>query len=221
MQDDTPDPLTPSISSEMPKPVEMQKPAIPPPDLSRAAPAPPSPLDSLPKSSSPPPMPSGNVGARVHLHGAADAPVVTGEVPINSRILAAVLDLLVAGGLAIAVSFILPWFGSRIAWLVSAAYLLTRDSLPFLDGQSVGKKAMKLKVVTLDGSSLAGNWEVGAIRNAILMVPFVGILIELIVLLTREDKPERGRRLGDEWAKTKVIVVPNSMPVDEAGPPLL
>lgn len=221
MQDDTPDPPSPSISSEMPKPVEMQKPSIPPPDLSRAAPPPPSPLDSLPKSTPPPPMPPGNAAARVHLQGTADAPVVAGEVPINSRILAAVLDLLVGVGLAIAVTFILPWFGSRIAWLVSAAYMLTRDSLPFLDGQSVGKKAMRLKAVTLDDRSLAGNWEAGAIRNAILIVPFVGIIIELIVLLTREDKPERGRRLGDEWAKTKVIVVPNPLPVDESTPPPL
>ena len=29
----------------------------------------------------------------------------------------------------------------------------------------------------------------------------------MIVLLTREDKPEQGVRLGDEWAKTMVVPV--------------
>jgi hypothetical protein len=29
----------------------------------------------------------------------------------------------------------------------------------------------------------------------------------LIVLLTREDKPDQGVRLGDEWAKTMVVPV--------------
>jgi hypothetical protein len=44
------------------------------------------------------------------------------------------------------------------------AYFVTRDSLPFLGGQSVGKKAMKLTVVTLDDKSLSGNWEPAVIR---------------------------------------------------------
>ena len=99
----------------------------------------------------------------------------------------------------------LPGFAERIAWLVGIAYLVTRDSLPFLGGQSVGKKAMKLKVVTLEGKPITGNWEAALIRNGVLLIPFFG-LIELFVLLTREDKPEHGRRLGDEWAKTKVIM---------------
>jgi len=83
---------------------------------------------------------------------------------------------------------------------------VTRDGLPFLGGQSVGKKAMKLKAVTLDDRSLAGNWEPALIRGAVLAIPLFA-LVELFILLSREEKPERGRRLGDEWAKTKVIVV--------------
>ena len=84
---------------------------------------------------------------------------------------------------------------------------MTRDSLPFLGGQSVGKKAMKLRVVTQQGASLVNNWEAALIRNAVLAIPLFGF-VELIILLTREDKPERGLRLGDEWAKTKVIIAP-------------
>ncbi|MEO7341738.1 MAG: RDD family protein [Luteolibacter sp.] len=136
-----------------------------------------------------------------------------GFAPFNTRAIAAVIDLVVAIGLMITVIFIMPGFASKLGWLVMAAYLITRDSLPFLGGQSVGKKAMKIKAVTLDDKSLVGNWEVAAIRNGVLLIPFFG-LIELFILLTREDKPERGRRLGDEWAKTKVIMAPD-LPAEE------
>lgn len=67
---------------------------------------------------------------------------------------------------------------------------------------------MKLKVVTMDGQSLAGNWEKAAIRNAVLIIPFFP-RVELLILLIREDKPDRGRRLGDEWAKTRVMLAPD------------
>ncbi len=135
--------------------------------------------------------------------------------PFGTRIVAALIDALVAVGLQIVVAQILPHFASHISWLVGFGYLVTRDSLPFLNGQSVGKKAMKLRVVTLEGKSLIGNWEPALIRNAVLAIPFFAF-IEWIVLLTREDKPERGRRLGDEWAKTQVILAPEA---PSAAPP--
>ncbi|MDX2246499.1 MAG: RDD family protein [Bacteroidia bacterium] len=88
-----------------------------------------------------------------------------------------------------------------LGWIVGIGYGLTRDSLPFLDGQSLGKKLLKLRAVTDDGQSLSGNWGPGIIRNVVLFIPFFGI-VELIVLLTNKE----GKRLGDQWAKTKVIV---------------
>lgn len=83
---------------------------------------------------------------------------------------------------------------------------MTRDSLPFLKGQSIGKTAMKLKVVKKDGSDLVNDWQTGAIRNILMVVPFFGPLIEAIVLVSRDGKPEKGLRLGDDYAKTKVVV---------------
>lgn len=182
---------------------------IPPPDLSRPVPPPPSPLETLPRSSPPPLAAAGNPEARVNLGG------VSGEVeasapqlaPFNARITAAAVDIVVAMGITIGLTLILPEFASRLAGLTGVAYMVTRDSLPFLDGQSVGKKAMKLRAVTLEGKSLVNNWEAALIRNGVLIIPFF-ILVELFILLTREDKPERGRRLGDEWAKTRVILEP-------------
>lgn len=198
-------------------PVGPPKPVIPPPDLSRPPPPPPSPLDSLPRGS--PPLGSeGNVAAKVNLRVALDdddSPA-TGVAPFNTRITAAALDIVVAMGVTIGLMFILPGFADRLAWLTGLGYLITRDSLPFLGGQSVGKKAMKLKAVTLDGQSLVSNWPAALIRNGVLIIPFFG-LVELFILLTREDKPERGRRLGDEWAKTQVILEPKPPVAEDAG----
>jgi uncharacterized RDD family membrane protein YckC len=193
------------------------KPVIPPPDLSRPAPPPPSPLESIPRSTNPPPLSTpGNVGAKVNLRTDGrddDGPPAGGIAPFNTRVIAVIIDWVVAFGVILGLTFILPGFADRLAYLVGLAYLVTRDSLPFLGGQSVGKKAMKIQTVTLDGKSLVGNWEAALIRNGVLIIPLFP-LVELFILLTREDKPERGRRLGDEWAKTKVIIEEKPEPVD-------
>ena len=111
----------------------------------------------------------------------------------GTRIVAYIIDLIIMGLMSL-----IPYIG----WFASVAYELTRDSLPFLEGQSIGKKAMGLRAVTEDGLPLTNNWGPGIIRNlALLFPPF--ILVELIVLLTND----KGLRLGDQWAKTKVISV--------------
>lgn len=111
----------------------------------------------------------------------------------GNRIIAYIIDAVITGALCI-----VPLVG----WIVGIAYYLTRDALPFLDGQSVGKKAMKLRAVTEDGQPLTNNWGPALIRNVVLLIPFFP-LVELIVMLTNPGK----RRLGDQWAKTKVIAV--------------
>lgn len=183
------------------------KPVIPPPVLAAPPPPPPSPLEGLPKSPPPQPIPADDAGVRVNLRIAdpADKSTDTEIVTFNTRIVAAVIDWIVAMGLVIGLIWVLPVFAYKLAYLTGVAYLIVRDSLPFLGGQSVGKKAMNIKVVTSDGKSLVGNWEAALIRNGVLIIPLFG-LVELFILLTREDTPERGRRLGDEWAKTKLVV---------------
>lgn len=193
---------------------------IPPPDLSPRPPAPLSPLDSLSAAARPPITPPpvmGGAPVQVRIRsGEGDAAEELQDLTasFNSRAVAAIIDMVVAGGLMMATIGFLPDFASKIGWLVGIGYILTRDSLPFLGGQSVGKKAMKLKAYTLDDQPLKGNWEAGLIRNMILVVPLLP-LVELFVLLSREDKPGRGRRLGDEWAKTKVLTVPEPVAAEE------
>lgn len=111
----------------------------------------------------------------------------------GSRIVAMIIDFMVSGAC---------WFIPFVGWFAGFAYILTRDALSFLDGQSVGKKAMGLRAVTEDGQPLTNNWGPCLIRNIVLYIPFFA-LIELIVLVTND----KGLRLGDQWAKTQVIAV--------------
>lgn len=111
----------------------------------------------------------------------------------GNRIVAYLIDVIIMGAMA---------FVPVAGWIASVGYALTRDSLPFLDGQSIGKKAMGLRAVSEDGQPLTNNWGPGVIRNIVLWIPLFP-LVELIVLLTNNN----GLRLGDQWAKTKVISV--------------
>ncbi len=199
------------------KPDALPKPSIPPPDLSKRPPPPPSPMDSLPRStpSSMPAEPAVKVKIRVAGDAAGEEIPVDGLAPFNPRVVAVIIDSLVGLGVTLACIWILPGLLEWIGQLAGLAYFVTRDSLPFLGGQSVGKKAMKLKVTTLEGASLSGNWGAALIRNGILVIPFVA-LVELYILLTRENGPDRGRRLGDEWAKTRVIVDVKPVEPEEA-----
>ena len=192
---------------------------IPLPDLSPPPPSPQSPMSAM-AANRPPPLDShATVGGAVNLrtgeaNDSDDNAQAVKFAPFNTRATAAVIDCVVSIGITMTLSLLLPGFASKLAWLTGSAYLIVRDSLPFLGGQSIGKKAMKIKAVTLDEKSLSGNWEAAVLRNLILVIPLMG-LVEIFILLTREDKPERGRRLGDEWAKTKVIIAPE--PVVDAN----
>jgi uncharacterized RDD family membrane protein YckC len=196
---------------------------IPPPDISRRPPTPPSPLDRHSTFSPPPSRHAGDPSARVKLRKPGD-PVVETEsgmagpqlAQFNPRVMAALIDLAVAIGVSIALTLLLPDFADRLAQVAGMAYFVSRDSIPFLRGQGIGKKAMKLKVSTLDEKSLVGNWRAALIRNGILLIPIFA-LVELYILLSRENGVNRGRRLGDEWAKTRVFAA--EIPVSEEESP--
>lgn len=111
----------------------------------------------------------------------------------GNRIVAMIIDWVVAGAL---------WLVPIVGWFASIIYLFIRDGLPFLDGQSIGKKAMGLRAVTEDGQALTNNWGANIMRNITVVISPLS-LIELIVLLSSDN----GLRLGDQWAKTKVIAV--------------
>lgn len=206
---------------ELSKPVLSGPAGAPPPDLKAPDLGPPS--SSVPEPSIPPPsVPAAPPAAEAAFAPPPSIPIpeeakkkvkeeapdpdavnVGDLAPFNTRVIAALIDY---GSVIVAyfiLSAILPSFLATLVSLAGTAYILTKDSLPFLGGQSIGKKVMKLRAVTADDKPLTGNWEKGILRNVFLIIAPV----ELIVLLIREEKPEKGRRLGDDFAKTKVIVV--------------
>ena len=155
---------------------------------------------------------------QVHAESASSDPpeVQVAKADIGKRFVAAVIDAVIGVILGL-----LPAIGG----LAAAAYWLVRDGLEFefMDHRSVGKRLMKLRPVTLDGSpmdivaSAKRNWmfALGGIVTLLLAIPFVGLLlvipvaiagmvIGIIELLLVLIDPE-GRRLGDKLANTKVV----------------
>ena len=138
------------------------------------------------------------------------------KADLVKRFIATFID----GVIAAVVGFI-PVVGS----IAGAGYMLVRDGLEldFMDGRSIGKKVMKLRPVTNDGSkmtiekSIKRNWmfALGAFNGILLFIPILGwaimiiigivglliVLFEIFKVLTDSE----GRRLGDNMAGTKVI----------------
>ncbi|MEK7949474.1 RDD family protein [Luteolibacter soli] len=181
----------------------------PPPDIPPPPPSMPPPPDIPPPSSipttsempPPPPVDPYTPPAKPVMDGDDGEDEVPGsDAPFEKRALAGVIDCFVSGGLSWIVASLIPKLGP----IVGIAYMLTRDALPFMEGHSLGKRILKIKAVTLNGKSLSGDWATSILRNLLFAIPFVG-LIEVVVLFVRKDKAPPLRRLGDEWAKTKVV----------------
>lgn len=192
---------------------QLPKPSIRPPDLPKVVVPPMPPVIDEPAAAAEVPPP-GDARVKLKVAKGVGPPVETeeGMAPFNPRFLAALIDALMAAGVGFTLVFVLPGFLDWLGWVAGGAYLVLRDSLPVLGGRGIGKMAMNLRAVTLDGAPLVRRWQVALIRNGPLLIPPF-FLVEIIVLLQREEQPGRRRRLGDEWAKTQVLVVP--VPVEE------
>ena len=137
----------------------------------------------------------------------------TGKADIAKRFIALIIDGVISGIISL-----IPFGG-----LLGAAYMLLRDGLDieFMDNRSIGKKIMKLRPVTMDGSkcdlmiSVKRNWMFAL--GPIVMIPIIGwilipivglaamiiAVVEVVLVLTDDE----GRRWGDKLADTKVIEV--------------
>jgi len=141
------------------------------------------------------------------------------KASIGNRFLATLLDGLIVTALTIPAAIALVGafiaaYGSEeeltitlgivglILALIPLAFQMLKDG--FGQGQSPGKKVMKLMVIDLD-TNMPCTKQKSFLRNIILLlmalVPVVGSLIEPIMVLATKD----GRRLGDRAANTMVI----------------
>ena len=96
---------------------------------------------------------------------------------------------------------------------LALVYVFLKDSLEFLNFQSLGKKAMKIKVVTNDSSQRNISASQGFKRNILLAIPIYG-MIEILIFLFSDNT---GQRKGDEFADTIVIKVNESISVAESN----
>ncbi|MCC6346038.1 MAG: RDD family protein [Nitrospirales bacterium] len=100
----------------------------------------------------------------------------------------------------------------QVGYIAGVVYLLISDGL--FDGRSIGKKIIRLRVISVPGES-SGTFRDSMIRNLtlavpllLLYIPFFGwifmaaaLALEFLLLLGNEE----GMRLGDDLAQTKVI----------------
>jgi uncharacterized RDD family membrane protein YckC len=131
----------------------------------------------------------------------AAAPAATGPALDNKRVAAALIDLLVLFG----VGFLLGVLGGggvtgpsgllAVAWTLY--YYFACESLT---GQTLGKKAMGLRVANVDGSP--PEMRQIAVRSVLRLIDGWGLY--LVGLITMLASGQRRQRLGDLAAKTIV-----------------
>lgn len=140
------------------------------------------------------------------------------KADVFRRIVAYLIDIFVAGILALIVSVIFPPLGP----LVSAAYLLLKDGLMFAitrqeiwRNKSVGKRLLNLEIVSPHDATI--DLVLSAKRNLTLVIgalleltifasvfaATLGLIIGVVELYLLLTEPY-GRRLGDQWANTQV-----------------
>jgi len=127
-----------------------------------------------------------------------------GKASILLRCIAKIIDILL---IAAAVKLI-----PQVGYYAGLVYILISDGL--FAGSSVGKKIIKLRVVSASDKS-ACSFRQSVLRNipffiALLLyvIPLIGLVfigiiaaVELLLIIGNKE----GRRLGDEIAGTKVI----------------
>ena len=128
---------------------------------------------------------------------------------MGARLGGYIIDVLIS--IPLILLAMIPFLGLLCAPLL-ALYWLSRDA--FFGGQSLGKKAVGLKVVRLDGEPF--NWGTSVQRNIVYLplvleaIPFGGVvigagllglinIIEIVLIVATQ------RRIGDNIAKTVVV----------------
>jgi uncharacterized RDD family membrane protein YckC len=146
----------------------------------------------------------------------AHAVPLTGPSLDNRRVAAAVIDLAVIGAFGLLLTLVGGGRSAGTTLVLVGWALYYYFALESLTGQTLGKKAMNLKVVRSDGSD--PDMRTIAVRTVLRLVDGIGAyVVGLIVMLVTG---ERRQRLGDLAADTVVTSVEESpFPESAAAPP--
>jgi len=113
---------------------------------------------------------------------------------VQPRIYAWIIDALLCLGLG-------GLFG-RLGWIASTGYWLLRDGL--FEGQSVGKRIMRLKVSAQRSAKSRSPFVGSCLRNVLWVVPVINLLMGATGLYELLRTPD-GRHWGDLLADTRVV----------------
>lgn len=143
---------------------------------------------------------------------------------VGDRIFAQLLDFLVMIAYAIVVGFILDLSGLSTAiegldnWSVMAIYLLIYSPIMFYtivqeslwEGQTIGKRIMKTKVIKLDGYQASfGDYLVRWLFRLVEIFIGNGVIALIAVIASKKNQ-----RLGDMAAGTAVITLKNKININ-------
>lgn len=90
--------------------------------------------------------------------------------------------------------------GFVIGILLPFTYLLTKDSLPFLNGQSIGKKLMRIRVIDYaTGEAITGKYGKTVLREIVQWIPLLNFIDAVFIF------SDTKQRLADKWVETQVV----------------
>jgi len=118
------------------------------------------------------------------------------KAEVSDRVIAFIID----GAVAFIFGFV-----PIVGWIAGFIYGLVKDAMVAgpLEGRSVGKHLMNLKVVDPENGEDI-DYGKSALRNVVWAIPLVN-LIMLFVELYLAATDEKGMRVGDKIAKTMVV----------------
>ena len=120
-------------------------------------------------------------------------------VGVGRRFLAVLVDGIILGVVLGIISFALRGsaLGTTLVSVLGIAYLIVLEAI---QGATIGKKVLGLRVVKLDGTPI--GWGESIVRNLLRIIDGIGgYLLGAIFIWTSPTK----QRLGDRVAKTVVI----------------
>jgi uncharacterized RDD family membrane protein YckC len=143
----------------------------------------------------------------------AAVPANVGPALDNKRVAAAAIDLLVVFFVGAVLSMLAGGFTRGAALVTTAWAIYYYFACELLTGQTLGKKAMGLRVANEDGGP--PEMRQIAVRSVLRLIDGVGLY--LVGLVTMLASGERRQRLGDMAAKTIVTTADGESSVDSTS----